>query len=93
MLKGSSVYSALDNTLGIIPGNHVSYRVYRKGILVRSDVMIATVFGQLPTGSDDYRLWMSEDERTICPDSRSKLSCYMCDLYPKEDYTFELNVV
>ncbi|ABY63183.1 hypothetical protein ST201phi2-1p357 [Pseudomonas phage 201phi2-1] len=93
MIKGRHIYSIYENTIGIVPGNKVQYRIYKGSELLSSVNLIATkvdMVNRKPV--DDYRLWMTGDERQVTVDARAVVLAYQ-NAPLSEGLHFELEVI
>jgi len=92
MIKGRHIYSIYENTIGIVPGNIVQYRIYKGSELLSSVNLLAT---RVDMGNlqpiDGYRLWMTHDERQLTVDARAIVLAYM-NAPLSEGLHFELEV-
>lgn len=92
MIKGSCAYTVIENTIGVVPGNILEYRVYHQGILITKTQLIA-VKADGHDRSGGYKMWLDLDERLMVPDARAVIDSYMRGERPTEEYSFELEVI
>lgn len=92
MIKGSCAYKVIENTIGVVPGNVLEYRVYYQGILITSIKMVA-VKADGHDLTEGYKMWLDLDERLMVPDSRVVIDCFMRGERQTAEYSFELEIV
>ncbi len=95
IIKSKDVYSSIENTIGVVPGNFVEYRLYHNGEMLSTAKLLAVTIAPV-VANDHYKLWMSMDERLMTPDVRSTIQCFAIDGVTDRDpngYSFELEII
>lgn len=95
IIKGTDVYSAIENTIGVVPGNLLEYRLYHNGELLSKVTLLAVKIATVKA-NEHYKLWMDFDERQMIPDVRSTIQCFAITGPNDRDpngYSFELEIV